>query len=114
MQWTAGDVLGFAADFDAGALWLGLNGKWEPQAAITGCEWPSGLFPAFTGEHLLLEIHLGAEAQMRYPGPGARFRPWLADCCPTIREADHEPRELVPSPIAHPANFHMCTTAAGE
>merc|ERR1711963_708896 len=45
-EWTDGDVIGCAADFEKGQLWFGCNGEWS--VAVEGCssKWTTGIFPA--------------------------------------------------------------------
>lgn len=113
-RWTAGDVIGCAADLEAGSLWFGLNGEWTEAADFTGCDFRAGgLFPAFSGCNLLIELHLGDEL-MLYNGPDESFQPLLSH--PLVRGFTEEeapfPRLLDPNP--KPAAFHTEREALGE
>ena len=70
---TAGDVLGFAFDADAGKLWVSLNGTFvgSPTAG-TGNSWsnvPSGVFPLFAAYNVAGNIMNFGQRPFAYTAP---------------------------------------------
>ena len=56
-EWAAGDVLGFAADPEAGRLLCARNGEWC--VAFEGARPAGGLYPALSGEDMRLRANFG-------------------------------------------------------
>jgi hypothetical protein len=56
-KWAAGDVLGFAADPEAGRLLFARNGEWC--VAFEGVRPAGGLYPALSGQRLRLRANFG-------------------------------------------------------
>ena len=100
-RWAAGDVVGVAADLDAGQLWFGLNGEWSLYFDVHGarvqgaaaqgaagaagagdpggmlrlalCATGPGIYPALSARDALFSICCGGPdgAGFRYPPPPA-------------------------------------------
>ena len=79
VTWRVGDVIGLAADMASRTLWFGKNGSWT--IGFEGIEWPGGgsggLFPAFSAQHVQLELNVGA-TPLAFSGPDADFQPLLS------------------------------------
>ena len=75
--WRAGDVIGVAADLDAGQLWFGRNGEWW--LCFDG---GAGIYPALSVRDARFELNCG-ERPFRYPPPLPEDgRPWSAANAP--------------------------------
>ncbi len=71
--WKNSDVIGCAADLDAGKLWWGKNGEWALAFEGLAPSWAEagGLRPAFSMDETLFAVHFGPP---RYEGPEADFQ----------------------------------------
>jgi hypothetical protein len=63
-KWAVGDVLGFAADLDAGKLWFGHNGQWS--LGFEDVRPAGGLYPALTGRWADFRVNFGASRLGRH------------------------------------------------
>eukprot|EP01062_Namystynia_karyoxenos_P067480 TRINITY_DN6144_c0_g2_i1.p1 TRINITY_DN6144_c0_g2~~TRINITY_DN6144_c0_g2_i1.p1 ORF type:complete len:2681 (+),score=723.60 TRINITY_DN6144_c0_g2_i1:101-8143(+) len=79
VSWVDGDVVGVAADLEAGALWFARNGEWGKEYDISTSGWADsgrGLYPCFSGKDLLFKANFGGTpAGFRFDPPDPSFVP---------------------------------------
>ena len=85
VKWAIGDVIGVAADLDAGTLSFAKNGKWVE--VFSGFDFGGaggGLFPSITMHEGECEINLG-RAPFKHAGPDDRYQPVSVDTHELVR-----------------------------
>ena len=72
IEWSAGNVIGIAADLEAGTLSFAKHGVWVE--AFKGCDFgDEGIFPSITMNGKC-EVNLGA-SPFKFPGPNDNYKP---------------------------------------
>lgn len=76
LEWSAGDVLGCAADLDGGSISFGLNGNWEmPMGVAFDTITPQGgLYPALTANSGVFCVNLGSRP-FKFGPPNEMYTP---------------------------------------
>ena len=73
VKWSTGDVIGVAADLDAGTLSFAKNGDWIE--VFKECDFgDEGIFPSITLKDGECEVNLGA-SPFKFPGPSDGYQP---------------------------------------
>ena len=74
VTWAAEDVIGVAADLDAGTLSFAKNGEWLEVYSGIDIGSGGGLFPSISLKDGRCEVNLGA-APFKFPGPAPAYAP---------------------------------------
>ena len=79
VKWSAGDVIGIAADLDARTLSFAKNGDWIE--VFSECDFgDEGIFPSITMQDGICEVNLGA-SPFKYSGPSDDYEAVAPDVC---------------------------------
>ena len=71
---TGNHVLGVAADLETGQILFGIDGDWgEPMGVAFDSLEESSLYPALTGENIVIDVNFGEKA-MKFSPPDETFK----------------------------------------